>query len=443
MTSKFLKLFTLLIFASVLLVSCNKEEDVLPQTQTPVVENPTNNNDVDALVDPPNNNNSEQINAMVTATETEGCYTIAFPVTFVYEDGTTVTAETEADLENIFSDDAETYPWEIGFPVNLTDPETGATVTAENEEELFTYFMECEDFDDGDWDDEDGDNPCDNIDFDFGTFGCYELVFPISFELEDGSIVTADDENALGDLFLNSAPVDFSYPINLENEDGESLTANDEEELFALLEECEDFDGGGDWDDEDGDNPCDNIDFGFGTFGCYELVFPISFELEDGSIVTAADENALGDIFLNGAPVDFSYPINLENEDGENLTANDEEELFALLEECGDFDGGGNGGGGGDWNNSVVYPLTFMSIAINEPGAPVNCYAYVYPVSVTNEDGEVFTANTDEELFAALFADNEITDYVYPVSVTNNETGEVETANNEEEAIALVEACEG
>jgi len=118
MTSKFLKLFTLLVFASALLVSCNKEEDVLPQTETPVVETPVDNPDDDTpndSVTPPTDDNSGQINAMVTATETDSCYTIAFPITFIYENGTTVTAETEADLDEIFSEDAESYPWEIGL----------------------------------------------------------------------------------------------------------------------------------------------------------------------------------------------------------------------------------------------------------------------------------------------------------------------------------------
>jgi len=290
---------------------------------------------------------------MVTATETEGCYEISFPITFVYEDGTTVTAETEADLDEIFSEDAENYPWEIGFPVNLTDPETGETVTAADEEELFTYFLECEGFDDGDWDDEDGpwdddENPCDSLDFGFGTFGCYDLVFPISFVLEDGTIVTADDEDALGDIFLNNGPADFSYPINLEDEDGEPHVANNEEELFALLEECDGFDDG-DWDDEDG-----------------------------------------------------------------------------------------------EWEDTVVLPLTFMSInSGGGPGTPENCYAYVYPVTVVNEDGETTTANTDEEMLNAVFTSSGSVDFVYPVSVIDNATGETLTANDDEEAIELVENCEG
>ena len=352
MTSKFLKLFTLLIFASLLLVSCNKEEDVQPQTQTPVVENPVDNNTDDEPADsvtPPTNDNSNQINAFVQATETDGCYEIAFPVTFVYEDGTTVTAETEEDLDEIFSEDAENYPWEIGFPINLTDPETGENVTAANEEELIIYLLECEGFDDGEWDDEDGP-----------------------------------------------------------------------------------------WDDE---NPCDSIDFGFGTFGCYELLFPIGFVLEDGTVVTADNEDELGDIFFSSAPVDFSYPISLEDEDGETVTANDEEELFALLEECEGFDGGGNGGGG-EWDESVVYPLTFISVDNGDPNIPT-CYSYVYPVTVINEEGETTTANTDEEMFNAIFIQDGGVDFVYPVSVTDNETGETLTANDEEEVIALLEACEG
>ncbi len=353
MTSKFLKLFTLLVFASLLLVSCNKEEDVQPQVENPVVENPIDEEDDETAetVTPPTSDNSGQISAMVTATETEGCYEISFPITFVYEDGTTVTADTEADLEDIFNEDATTFPWQLGFPVNLTDPETGESVSAANEEELFTYFMECEGFDDGDWDDEDGP-----------------------------------------------------------------------------------------WDDE---NPCDSLDFGFGTLGCYDLVFPVGFVLEDGTTVTAADEDELGEIFLNSGPADFAYPINLEDEDGEAVVANSEEELFELLAACDGFDGGGNGGGGGQWDDSPVFPLTIMSVNVDQPGAPQNCYSYVYPVTIVIEDDVTTTANSDEEMLNAVFGSDGNVDFVYPVSVVDSASGETLTANNDEEAIALVEACEG
>jgi len=196
--------------------------------------------------------------------------------------------------------------------------------------------------------------------------------------------------------------------------------------------------------DDDNENPCDSLDFGFGTFGCYDLVFPISFVLDDGSIVTAADEDALGEIFLNNnGLVDFAYPVNLEDEDGESYVANNEEELLALLEECDEFDGGWDDEDN-EWEETVVLPLTFMSInSGGGPGAPANCYAYVYPVTVVNGDGEETTANNDDEMLNAVFSSNGSVDFVYPVSVTSTETGETLTANNEEEAIALVEACEG
>ncbi|MGK0363819.1 MAG: hypothetical protein ACI85O_000872 [Saprospiraceae bacterium] len=450
MTSKFLKLFTLLIFASALLVSCNKDEDVQPLTQTPVTETP------EETATTPSTDNSGQINAMVAATETEGCYEIAFPITFVYEDGTTVTADTEADLEDIFSEDAENFPWEIGFPVSLEDPETGETVTAANEEELFAYFMECEGFDDGEWDDEDGpwddENPCDSIDFGFGTFGCYDLVFPVSFVLEDGSIVTAEDEDALGDIFLNNGPADFSYPINLEDEDDVAYVANNEEELFALLEDCDDFDGGGnggggEW-DETVVLPLTFMSINGGEPGapqnCYSYVYPVTVTNDDGETTTANnDEEMLNAAFSSNGSINFVYPVSVtDNETGETLTANDEDEAWELIEACGDFDGGGNGGGG-EWEETVVFPLTFMSINGGEPGVPQNCYSYIFPVSVTNDDGEITTANTEEELLNAIFGNDQSIDFVYPVSVTDNETGETLTANDDDEAWELVEACEG
>jgi len=349
MTNKFLKLFTLLVFASLLLVSCNKEE-LTPETPT---ETGGPNQEV---VEAPDNDNSGQINAFVSSATTDSldCYTIDFPITFVYEDGTTVTANTEADLEDIFGEDEESYPWEIGYPVNLVNPVTGETVSAANEEELITYFMECEGFDDdwddedGDWDDEDGDwddeNPCDSLDG-FGNIACYDIIFPLGFTLEDGSTVTAANEDDLANIFTgNNPPVDFAYPITLENEEGETFTANNEEEVGELIEECDEF---GDWDDEDGDWDENGdivfilsiVSIGELEEDCYEYVYPITVTQNGENVTLNSNEEVaefLGTVVPgSGADVDFVYPVQVtSNDTGETLTANNVEEAAELAFSC-------------------------------------------------------------------------------------------------------------
>lgn len=322
MISKFLKFPLALAMIAVLLVACNQDDNPQPET-------------------PQNATITSQIQSLVVNDSTD-CYEIVFPITFVYEDGSTQTANSEEDMIALFENiDEDNLPVNVGYPVNLEDPATGEAVTAANEDELETYLAGCE-FDD-EWDDDD------------------------------------------------------------------------------------------DWEV----NPCDSIDFNFGQLGCYNFVFPVGFVLEDGTTVTAQSVDDLEGIFdVDNAPEDFVYPITLEGvDDGETHTANNEDELGQLLEACFDF------GGPGDWEDSVVYPVTFISVADDSLGND-NCYTYVYPVSLLTEDGETITTNSDEEILSAIFENGEIDDFVYPFQVINNEDGTTITVNNEDEAEDLIENCD-
>lgn len=273
---------------------------------------------------------------------------------------------------------------------------------------------------------------------------CYEITFPLSFELEDGSTVTANTEDDLEDLFEDGGLniVDFVYPVNLVNpETGETEVANNEEELIALFILC--FDGE-EWEPEDGEIYCDSLDFEFGQLGCYDLGFPLNFVLEDGSTVTANTEDDLADIFTGeNPPVDFAYPITLINqEDGTTHLVNNPDEVEELLEECEEE-------WENDWEDEFgdggVYIMTIITIQTeiaDSTGEFEQCYDFVYPISVLTVDGEILTANNDEEMIANVFTSNTIIeDFVYPFQVTNNDTGEVITAENDDDVEELIENC--
>lgn len=330
MTTNFLKLFSLLLVASLFFASCNKEE-LTPEEPSPTTEQNQNSG-------------SNQINNLVASTtaDSSGCYIINFPITFEYEDESTVTAESEEDLEEIFT--ALPLPVDIVFPINLIDPETNETASAANEEELEEYFENCDWDDEDDWDDEEDDEEddgnCDDLDLEYGILDCYELVFPVSFILEDETVVTANTEDDLESIFFSeNPPADFSYPLNLENEDGESVSAADEEALEDLLEECEDDD-----DDEWDENvvlelsfasiSVDSVDFET----CYTYVYPVNLVNADEEVVTAnSDEEMFELLFSNQEIKDFDYPVQVtDNESGEVLTANEEDEAWELVEDCED-----------------------------------------------------------------------------------------------------------
>lgn len=259
---------------------------------------------------------------------------------------------------------------------------------------------------------------------------CYEIDFPLTFILEDGSTATAQNEDDLENIFDSEPyPVDWEYPINLvDPETGETAVANDEVELANYIIGCL-FE---EWGEEgEGHDECDSLALGY--IDCYDIVYPFTFVLEDGSHVTVQDESELDDIiFSNNPPEDFVYPIELIDEDGEVHLVESEEDLEDLLDECEEeeeFD-----------EEGIVYIFTLVSTDLDAPEVEA-CYNYVYPVSVMDDDGEVLSANSDDELFDLLEENDYLEDFVYPLSVIELETGETLTINDEEEAWELIEDC--
>lgn len=419
--SKLIKLSFLFAIVALLMTSCNDDNVLQDNNVTP---------------DPPVvTQNQQQINSLVTS-DSAGCYEIVFPITFIMDDGTSVTVNSETDLDGVF--DAPPYPVNLGFPVNLTDPVTGDNVTANDEAELGAFLSEC-DF---------GSNPgigiCDSVDIQFGFIGCYDLEYPVSFVLADGSTATANSVDDLNSIFdPNNPPVDFAYPLNLTNLDtGDAATANNEDELNDLLLLCDDFGGGGPG--TGGGGICDSTNFDFGFIGCYDLVYPVSFTLADGTTATANSVDDLSTIFTNNnPPVDFAYPLSLQNIiTGESATANSEAELGDLLLACDSLGtGGGGSGGGGNWGQSVVYPMTIITAIPDSTGFP-GCYDYQYPVSVVDVDGNILTASDDDGMMTIVFGNVEIEDFVYPVNVTETSTGQTLTANNEGDVFAWLDDCD-
>ncbi|MFK7932701.1 MAG: hypothetical protein AB8G22_04275 [Saprospiraceae bacterium] len=363
------------------------------------------------------NNNTTNLRAMMQS-DTSGCFEPTFPITFLYEDGTTVTAEAEEDLDDIFEN--EPYPEDIEFPINLMDYETGETAVANNEEELDQFFEACfgdeEDWDDeDDWDDE-GHEECE--DFIETIIGCYELTFPFTLELEDETTVTVNDEEELEEVFFSdNPPVDFVFPFTLVSlEDETEVTVNSEEEIEELLENCEDF-----YDDWDEGDELEELLY---ALECFTPNFPLTFILEDESTITI---NSIEEIFAlaeaENLPEDIQYPFDITiNETGDVKTINNEEDLDFLFEYCDEAAYGED-----DYEE-------FFEV--------FECFTPVFPVDFVLENGETATVNSIEDIEALFENETYPEDVVYPLEVVINETGETQTVENEEALDVILEACE-
>ena len=269
----------------------------------------------------------------------EDCFEINYPISLLLNDGTTVTANSDDELEDIFE------AWEMNSS-NLPEPQVifpfdvtvdSATVTINNNDEFEDLLESCED--DYHHDDE----------FEL----CFDFVYPLTIVFPDASTAPVNDEDELWDTVENWYEANpnndedptLQYPVDVLLEGGSTATINNDDELDDLVESCFDFD----LDD------------------CFSLVYPIEVLFPDGSTVAVNSDDELMttiDDWYNANPNSnddptLVFPIQVELEDGTIQTVNDEDELDDLFEDC-----------YGDWGGCFV--TGDSSNALSKGGSKIN-----------------------------------------------------------------------
>ena len=170
----------------------------------------------------------------------EDCFTVNYPVTIVFPDGTTQSVNSDEELKDLYlaweeaNGEDEEFPLPQ-FPVEVTLKD-GTIKTLNNEEDLEALHDYCYD----EWDDED--------EWDEYKEECFSFNYPLSVVFPDGSIQSGNDDDelkmAFEDWYDNNPDSDddpgFQYPFDVTLEDGTLQTIQDEEALDDLLESCED-----------------------------------------------------------------------------------------------------------------------------------------------------------------------------------------------------------
>ena len=244
--------------------------------------------------------------------------------------------------------------------------------------------------------DEDNDGDYDIFD-EWGNYMCFDIQFPISVTMPNGSQISVENEEELYEVIeeyyesneeYDDLP-EINFPINIifyyENENGneqaEVIEINSYEELEIYFDVCPDENG---WDDEN-------------WFGidCVDIVYPISIENPDGEILSVDSEYELHEYInqyyenCNSADCgDFTlvYPLTIEyysenNNQNQTLTINSEEEMEEYLDEYCYNDDDDDG---------------------DEEDGLDTCGEIVYPVTVEAPNGEQFTGNSEEEIMSFM-----------------------------------------
>ena len=272
---------------------------------------------------------------------------------------------------------------------------------------------------------------------------CFDVEFPISVNLSDGSVVNISNEEELYEGIEEYYEMgeednlpEINFPINIifyyENENGfeseDLVEIDDYEELEMYFEMC---------DDEDDIN--DDEDENWSEFNCVDLVYPITIESPEGENLSFENEETLNNYiesWYNNNPnsnqefeLVFVFPLSIEyfsetTDQLQTLIINSEEELGEFLEEycMVDQDDDGEDDNGDDTDSGdgedIFYDYT--------------CGEVVFPISIEDPNGVVFNSDNEESLLEYIdqwFIDNncntvdcEDFEVVYPISI-NYESG--------------------
>jgi len=156
---------------------------------------------------------------------------------------------------------------------------------------------------------------------------CFEIEYPIGIVFPNEKVTTVSDEDEFHDIlkaWYKENPKEkekpsLSYPVKVNFKEDIQKTINNEKEMMLLKEYC----------DKKGtktDKPC------------FKLVFPISYEMPDGAIISGDNhEDIKTDLKAwyesntgSKEKPSLVYPVDVILEDGSTMTINNEDEMIAL-----------------------------------------------------------------------------------------------------------------
>ena len=249
------------------------------------------------------------------------CFDLVLPVTYVMPDGSTIIVNNNDEdgwqeikdwydaNPNSEEKPALQYPVDISFETR----EGSTTFTVTNDEDMRNAYVRCGGRDD------------DNRE-------CFELVFPVTYLMPDGSTITVEngeDWDSIKDWYDANPNAEerpeLQYPVDIIFDD-ETLTIDNAEEMNMVKREC--------WEYEDEGREC------------FALVYPVTFIMPDGSsiVVAADDEDGWEEVknWYDANPESeerptLQYPVDIvyrTNDGDSTVTINNEEEMEAAKDEC-------------------------------------------------------------------------------------------------------------
>ena len=164
-----------------------------------------------------------------------------------------------------------------------------------------------------------------------GGGSCFELVYPITIILPDGStaeINSKEEGREVLKAWKEANPdirgkVKVQFPIDVITSDGEVVTISSPQELRLLKKDCKDRPHGD-------------------RRSCFRLQFPVSVTFPDGTVQSFEDRKALKTALrlwkkenpdATERPT-LVFPITIVKKDGTEVVVNSKEELIEIKKDC-------------------------------------------------------------------------------------------------------------
>ncbi len=157
---------------------------------------------------------------------------------------------------------------------------------------------------------------------------CYELVYPVTYVMPDGTAISGDDHETLrADIKEwykenrgEREKPSLEFPVDIIYEDGTVVTLENEQDMRSAYEYCK----GEEWEKK-----------------CFEKVFPLTVTMPDGTEITMTEEDdwqTIKDWYeanpdTRERPV-LQYPVDIMYEDGTVVTIESEEDMRSAIEDC-------------------------------------------------------------------------------------------------------------
>lgn len=402
------KLSFLFLFVGLFLASCDRD-----------------NMDETIVPDPGFEPGVVVVNNLITALTTTtnegfelGCLSIDYTFGLRLEDGSTIEVATDEELETALNQESPFQVVDFVFPLTVTT-EGGESTQVSSNDELGMLFAAC--IPNDGWDD--STTGSGNIVMPAFLFTelCFDLVYPVSLQDEDGNPYVAVSEAVLVDLIVTVPSLAFTLPLTVTNESGEAVVIESVSEFYGLYYDCE----GNVAPSTEGGIPFDLSELGDCDFDDLSIQFPYTVVTEEGQSITVVDANQEAAIILSGLHYTLLYPYNLVDATGTVVTIANEEQFIALILPC----------------LITVEPTDLCDtpahilLYFNQSCGVVN-----YPNQLS-AGGTVYTIASFEGYFEVYnqFNWDEIS-IVYPISVTEPD-GTVSTFNSNQEVCAFIEEC--